>query len=185
MSLNWDWTVFWGFSKPMHISPSYFLVALFLNNSVRANIGFRKVTVEKEWLSRLKIKFIFSKKVTKYDEISQFFFDVTKGQIISKRLFGVLEFSQKTNKRIPCSSKNEFVCSFFGRIWGHQKVLQNYMTYSTLESGIDVGQGITVGPGKFVKKNKRRALNKRRAWTKCANLCNKKPIKLENFWRPW
>ena len=55
----------------------------------------------------------------------------------------------------------------------------------TLESGIDVGQGITVRPGKFVKKNKRRALNKRRACTKCANLCNKKPIKLENFCRPW
>ena len=55
----------------------------------------------------------------------------------------------------------------------------------TLESGIDVGQGITVGPGKFVKKNKRRALNKRRAQPKCANLCNKKPIKLENFCRLW
>ena len=56
---------------------------------------------------------------------------------------------------------------------------------STLESGIDVGQGITVGPGKFVKNNKRRALNKRRASTKCANLCYKKPIKLENTCRPW
>ena len=55
----------------------------------------------------------------------------------------------------------------------------------TLESWIDVGQGITVGPGKFAKKNKRRALNKSRAWTKCANLCNKKPIKLENICRPW
>ena len=55
----------------------------------------------------------------------------------------------------------------------------------TLESGIDVGQGITVGPGKFVKNNKRRALNKCRASTKCANLCYKKPIKLENICRPW
>ena len=55
----------------------------------------------------------------------------------------------------------------------------------TLESGIDVGQGITIGPGKIMKKNKRRALNKRRAWTKCANLCYKKPIKLENIHRPW
>ena len=35
--------------------------------------------------------------------------------------------------------------------------------FTTLESGIDVGQGITVGPGKFVKKNNHRALNKRRA----------------------
>ena len=55
----------------------------------------------------------------------------------------------------------------------------------TLESWIDVGQGINVGPGKFVKKNKRRALNKRRAWTKCAKLCYKKPIKLENICGPW
>ena len=54
-----------------------------------------------------------------------------------------------------------------------------------LESGIDVGQGITAGLGKFAKKNKRRALNKRRAGTKCANLCNKKTIKLENFCRAW
>ena len=51
--------------------------------------------------------------------------------------------------------------------------------HNTLESWIDVGQGITVGPGKVVKKNKRRA------WTKCANLCYKKPIKLENICRPW
>ena len=39
-----------------------------------------------------------------------------KGQIISKGLFCVLEFSQKTNERIRCSSKNEFVRSFFERI---------------------------------------------------------------------
>ena len=38
------------------------------------------------------------------------------------------------------------------------------IAWSTLESGIDVGQGISVGPGKFGKNNKRRALNKRRAW---------------------
>ena len=37
-----------------------------------------------------------------------------KGQIISKELFGVLEFSQKTNEQIRRSSKNEFVRSFFG-----------------------------------------------------------------------
>ena len=55
----------------------------------------------------------------------------------------------------------------------------------SLESGIDIGQGINVGPGKFVKKSKRGALNKRRAWTKCAKLCYKKPIKLENICRPW
>ena len=41
------------------------------------------------------------------------------------------------------------------------------------------------GNNRKTKKNKRRALNKHRAWTKCANLCNKKAIKLENFCRPW
>jgi hypothetical protein len=49
----------------------------------------------------------------------------------------------------------------------------------TLESGIEVGQGITIGPGKFVKENKHRAR------TKCANLCHKNPIKLENICTPW
>ena len=64
--------------------------------------------------------------------------------------------------------------------------LKQYLIWKpTLESGIDIGQGISIGPGKFVKKNKRRALNKHRAWTKCANLCYKKPIKLENICRPW
>ena len=38
----------------------------------------------------------------------------TKGQIISKGLFGVLEFSNKMDKHIRSSSKNEFVCSFLG-----------------------------------------------------------------------
>ena len=40
--------------------------------------------------------------------------------------------------------------------------LENF-DFTTLESGIDVGQGINVGPGKLAKNNKRRALNKRRA----------------------
>ena len=52
-----------------------------------------------------------------------------KGQIISKGLFGVLEFSQKTNERIRHSSKNEFIRSFFGRIWGHQKSFRNDLTF--------------------------------------------------------
>ena len=37
----------------------------------------------------------------------------TKGQLISKGLFAILEFFQKMNQWIHCSSKNEFVCSFF------------------------------------------------------------------------
>ena len=56
-----------------------------------------------------------------------------KGQIISKGLFVVLESSQKTNERIRCSSKNEFVCSFFGRIRGYQKSFRNYLTFRWTE----------------------------------------------------
>ena len=47
----------------------------------------------------------------------------TKGQITSK---GLLEFSQKTNKRIRFFFYDEFVCSFFGRIQGYQKVLSKF-----------------------------------------------------------
>ena len=52
------------------------------------------------------------------------------GQIISKGLFVILEFSQKMNERIRRSIKNEFVRSFFGRIRGYQKSFWNYLTFS-------------------------------------------------------
>ena len=39
----------------------------------------------------------------------------TKGQLISKCLFGVFNFSQKTNENKSDIGKNEFVRSFFGR----------------------------------------------------------------------
>ena len=55
----------------------------------------------------------------------------SKGQIISKGLFGILEFSQKTNERICHSSKNECVRLFFGRIRGYQKFFRNYLTFNT------------------------------------------------------
>ena len=42
---------------------------------------------------------------------------LSKGQIISKGLFGVLEFSQKMNERIRHSSKNEFV-----RFWENSRI---------------------------------------------------------------
>ena len=41
-------------------------------------------------------------------------FVFTKGQLISKCLFGVFNFLQKTNENKSDSSKIEFVCSFFG-----------------------------------------------------------------------
>ena len=92
-------------------------------------------------------------------------------------------FSHETNF-LP-SNQNE-KCKTWHLCWNlSHKCMSRFNPEYTLESGIDVGQGITVGPGKFVKKNRRRALNKRRAWTKCANLCYKKPIKLENICRLW
>ena len=45
-----------------------------------------------------------------------FEFFYTKGQIISKCLFGVFNFFQKTNENTSHTSKNEFICSIFGRI---------------------------------------------------------------------
>ena len=46
-------------------------------------------------------------------------FDLTKGQKISKGLFDILKFSQKTNKQIRFSSKKEFVCLFF---WENSRI---------------------------------------------------------------
>ena len=59
-----------------------------------------------------------------------------KGQIISKGLFGILGFFQKTNKQIrfqywQAKKQNSFV-RFFGRIQGYQKSFRNYLTF-TLE----------------------------------------------------
>ena len=44
-----------------------------------------------------------------------------KGQLISKCLFGVFNFLQKTNETKSCSSKIEFVRSFFGGNVGLKK----------------------------------------------------------------
>ena len=49
--------------------------------------------------------------VTAYSEL-----ETNKGQLISKYLFVDFNFFQKTNENTSCSSKNEFICSFFGRI---------------------------------------------------------------------
>ena len=44
------------------------------------------------------------------------YFVTTKGQIISKCLFGVLNFFQKTNENSSHTSKNKFIHLFFGII---------------------------------------------------------------------
>ena len=46
----------------------------------------------------------------------------SKGQLISKCLFGVFNFLQKTNENKSHSSKIEFVRSFFGGNFGLKKI---------------------------------------------------------------
>ena len=46
---------------------------------------------------------------------------MAKGQLISKCLFGIFTFFQKTNENKSTSSKVKFVCSFFGRNVGLKK----------------------------------------------------------------
>ena len=48
------------------------------------------------------------------------YFLLLKGQIISKGLFDVLEFSQNTNEQIRRSSKNEFLKDLLARKWGER-----------------------------------------------------------------
>ena len=53
-----------------------------------------------------------------------------KGQLISKCLFGVFTFFQKTNENKSTSSKVEFVRSFFGRNFGLKKSIRICLTFS-------------------------------------------------------
>ena len=52
----------------------------------------------------------------------------TKGQLISKCLFGVFTFFQKTNKNKSTSSKVEFVCSVFCRNVSLKKSFRIFLT---------------------------------------------------------
>ena len=54
----------------------------------------------------------------------------SKGQIISKCLFDVFNFFQKTNENKSHSSKNEFVRSFFGRNQDTMICFRDYLTFS-------------------------------------------------------
>ena len=53
-----------------------------------------------------------------------------KGQLISKYLFGVFNFLQKTNKNKSDSSKIEFIRSFFGENIGWKKLFRFCLTFS-------------------------------------------------------
>ena len=53
----------------------------------------------------------------------------SKGQLISKCLFGVFTFFQKTIKKKSTSSKVEFVRSFFGRNVGLKQSFRICLTF--------------------------------------------------------
>ena len=63
-----------------------------------------------------------------------------KGQSISKCLFGVFNFFNKTNENTSHSSKNEFICSFFGRIHSLTIFFLNQVTFSKLKFSASVGK---------------------------------------------
>ena len=54
----------------------------------------------------------------------------TKGQLISKGLFGAFTFSQKTNENKSTSSKDELFRSFFGRKWKIYKTFRKNLTFN-------------------------------------------------------
>ena len=55
----------------------------------------------------------------------------SKGQIISKGLFGILNFSQKrTNKFVSVVKTNLFVC-FLGELEDTKKTFRNYLTFTS------------------------------------------------------
>ena len=56
-----------------------------------------------------------------------------KGHLISKCLFGVFTFFQKTNETKSTSSKNEFDHSFFGRNFGLKKSFRICLTFTSIE----------------------------------------------------
>ena len=64
---------------------------------------------------RLTVRF-FIKFVSRVDSPNMY--RPTKGQITLKSFFSGRGFSQKTNGNTSHTSKNEFICSFFGRILG-------------------------------------------------------------------
>ena len=68
----------------------------------------------KKWLTNAKCKY------------------VPKGQLISKANQSSRGFSQKTNENTLHSSKNEFICSFFGRILGLTVCFRNKLTFRCL-----------------------------------------------------
>ena len=71
------------------------------------------VRIRRCQLFRCQLKNTGPQTFPNWPQLYKFEKSTTKGQIILKVILGGLKFSQKMKKRIPCSSKNEFVRSFF------------------------------------------------------------------------
>ena len=71
------------------------------------------------------LKFGHSEKATKISNNLPLDLTITKGQLVSRYLFGVFTFFQKTNKNKPASSKVEFVRSFFWKKRWLEKIISN------------------------------------------------------------
>ena len=69
-------------------------------------------------------------KVSIEDDFFYSFLGTTRGQLISKCLFGVFTFFQKTNENKLTSSKVEFVRLFFGRNVSLKKSFRICLTFS-------------------------------------------------------
>ena len=67
-----------------------------------------------------------------------------KGQLISKCLFGVFTFFQKTNENKSTSSKVKFVRSFFGRNIGLKKSFWICLTFNTLGYFFEESLGFSI-----------------------------------------
>ena len=66
-------------------------------------------------------------------------FSLPKGQIISKRLFGVFTFFPKTNENKSTSSKVEFVHSFFWKKHWLEKIISNLSDLYTQTLWTEIG----------------------------------------------
>ena len=110
------------------------LMVFFINslNKITCTLGLMYSNPKAHWIKTLPSKLPPNRPKSQQnlnDLRLALFWIHTKGQVISKGFFGVFNFFQKTNKNTPHSSKNEFICSFFGRIHVLTICFRNYLTF--------------------------------------------------------
>ena len=108
-------------SSPPHQN-GHFLAKIFFNHT--------SIKIVRSLLHNLNF---FDRKIGSWTYLS-------KGQLISKCLFGVLTFFQKTNENKSTSSKTEFVLSFFGRNVGLKKIISNLSDLYLPAKGLEISE---------------------------------------------